>query len=170
MLRRTISDENNFAVNRVSFALPAGYYIFGLDGFVKIAVRLTPHHNRRFRTALYAVVMNIRMIRDVVCAADDYANDCVMELDVSETIRVEQFLAHVLNTGYLQYSSTHQCLAVKWSVPLALVLPEDRVVIYLVSKDRMLANFASADKIDFAFALSPEQQKLYDDYLEAKQS
>ena len=114
--------------------------------------------------------MNLRLFRETVCAADDYLNDCVLELDVPTEITVEQFLSRVLNLGFLQYSSSHDCLAAKSRVPLALVLPENQAVIYFIGKDEALANFISGNKVEFVFSLSREQRKLYREFLETKRT
>ena len=112
--------------------------------------------------------MKLRLIRDAVCAADDYLNDSALEMDVPAEITVREFLTRVLNSGYLQYSSSHQCLTAKSSFPFALVLPEQREIVYLVGEDELLANCVSGGKVEFTFAPDRERQNLYDEYRSAK--
>ena len=107
--------------------------------------------------------MKLRLIRDAVCAADDYLNDSALEMDVPAEITVREFLTRVLNLGYLQYSSSHQCLAAKSDFPFALVLPEQREIVYLVGKDEPLANFISGGEVQFTFASNRQQLSLADD-------
>lgn len=112
--------------------------------------------------------VRLSLLRDPVCAADDYANSLEISLDVSEQLTLKDFLAQVLSTNYVQYSSSHMCLVVRSALDLALIIPEDREVIYLARPECRLSDLTKDGKIEFSFSLSRDQQSRYGEYRRRK--
>ena len=112
--------------------------------------------------------MYVTLLREPVCAADDSANDLVMRLAVSEHITLQDFLAQVLTANFLQYSSSHRCLVVKTASDLALIIPEDKEVIYLMRPECRIVDLTPSAKIEFSFSLSRDQESRYGEYRRAK--
>lgn len=112
--------------------------------------------------------MHLSLSRDFVCAADDNVNDSELTMDVSDQATLRSFLTQVFSIDSLQYSSSHMCLAVKSGLDLALIVPGDREVIYLVSSESPLSDIIVDNKVKFTFSLSREQQKRYGEYRRSK--
>lgn len=112
--------------------------------------------------------MRLSLLRDSVCAADDYANDLEMDLDVDNELTLKDLLEQVLLTNYVQYSSSHMCLVVRAAFDLALIIPADKEVIYLARPERQLSDLTKDGKIEFSFSLSRDQQSRYGEYRRRK--
>ncbi|MBT3068387.1 hypothetical protein [Rhodoferax sp. U11-2br] len=112
--------------------------------------------------------MRLSLLRDSVCAADDYADDLEIDLDVSDELTLKDFLDQMLSTNYVQYSSSHMCLVVKSAFDLALMIPADKEVIYLARPERRLSELTKDGKIEFSFSLSRDQQSRYGEHRRRK--
>lgn len=112
--------------------------------------------------------MHRSLQRDPVCAANDCVNSLEISLDVSEQLTLKDFLTQVLSANYVQYSSSHMCLVVRSALDLALIIPEDKKVIYLIHPECRLSDFTTDGKIEFSISLSRDQQSRYGEYRRRK--
>lgn len=100
--------------------------------------------------------MKLMVVREACCAQDDQIGPLVMRLELPQACRLDEFLAEVERSGFLQFSSTHTRMTCRMgATEVAQVFTPHRLFarapLFLVPRKAQIAALAGVSPVEFLF-------------------